>query len=520
LRPPQDSAPFDPPPDAGPAQIVVNQFRVVGSTVFSDAELAAVLAPFVDRPLSFGELLAASRQVTELYVSNGYVTTGAFIPAGQVIDGGVVTIQVVEGRLAEIDIDGLQRLNPDYVRSRIATATPQPLNIQTLLETLQILQLNPLIESLSAELVATPNPGENNLLVTVTEADSFDLQFQLSNRESPLLSTFQQRVDIREGNLTGNGDALTVTYQHAGQSNTLQLGYSLPISPSNTTFEGTYSYVDSQVVEPPLGLINPQSEAHTWQLGVRHPILETPQDKITLGLALEQRRSQTFLQPPGLSRIPFGFPGSGTSSDGFIKLTTLSFTQEWQQQTPDSLLFLGSEFRLGTGLLGASGSDDARDPGVEYLTWQGQLLWLQRLNPNWLLIARSALQVSDRPLVSAEQFSLGGAGSVRGYRADRVLADNGWLLSLELQTPILDWPEQSSTVTLATFLDYGLAWNQDGQALNIEGRDLAAIGAGLIWDVDNRFNVRLDWALPIINVQNSGSTLQESGFTFSITGNL
>ncbi|MDA0267207.1 MAG: BamA/TamA family outer membrane protein [Cyanobacteria bacterium] len=433
---------------------MVNQFRVVGSTVFSDAELAAVLNPFVGRPLSFGDLLEASRQVTELYVSNNYVTTGAFIPAGQVIDGGIVTIQVVEGQLAEINIEGLQRLNPDYIRSRISTAAPPPLNIQTLLETLQLLQLNPLIETLSAELVATPNPGENNLVVTVAEADSFDLQFQLNNTGSPLLNTFQQRVDISEANLTGNGDALTVTYQHAGLSNTLQLGYSLPISPSNTTFEATYSYVDSQVIEPPVGLINPQSEAHTWELGIRHPILETPQNKITLGLSLEQRSSQTFLEPPGLSRTPFGFPGSGARSDGFLKLTTLSFSQEWQQQTPDSLLFLGSDFRLGTGLLGASGSTDSGDPTIESLSWQGQLLWLQRLNPNWLLITRSAIQVSDRPLVSAEQFSLGGVGSVRGYRTDQVLADSGWLLSLELQTPIVNWPEQSSTVTLATFFDY------------------------------------------------------------------
>ena len=407
------------------------------------------------------------------------------------------------------------------MRHRIATATPQPLNIQTLLETLQLLQLNPLIDTLAAELVATPNPGENNLVVTITEADSFDLQFQLSNTESPLLDSFQQRVDISEANLTGNGDALTITYQHAGRSNTLQLGYTLPISPSNTTLNATYSYGNSRVLEPPLGLISPQAEAHTWQLGIRHPILETPQNKITLGLSLEQRSSQTFLEPPGLPRTPFGFPGSGASrDDGFIKLTTLSFSQEWQQQTPDSLLFLGSEFRLGTGLLGASGSSDATDPTVEYLSWQGQLLWLQRLNPNWLMIARSALQISDRPLVSAEQFGLGGVGSVRGYRTDQVLADNGWVLSLELQTPIVNWPEQNSTVTLATFVDYGLAWNQDGQALSIEGRDLAAIGAGLIWDIDNRFNVRLDWAVPIIDVSNTGNSLQESGFTFSITGQL
>jgi hemolysin activation/secretion protein len=154
------------------------------------------------------------------------------------------------------------------------------------------------------------------------------------------------------------------------------------------------------------------------------------------------------------------------------------------------------------------------------LNWRGQFLWLQRLEPNWLLIARSAIQVSDRPLASAEQFSLGGANNIRGYRTDQILADSGWLFSVELQKSILNWPEQNSTVTLATFLDYGLAWNQDNQAFNARGRELAATGLGLIWDIDNRFNVRVDWGIPLINVPTIGDTLQESGITLSITGTL
>ncbi len=63
-------------------------------------------------------------------------------------------IQIVEGSLQEIRISGQERLSPDYVRSRLNIATGKPLNRDRLIEALQVLQINPLIASLSAEAIA------------------------------------------------------------------------------------------------------------------------------------------------------------------------------------------------------------------------------------------------------------------------------------------------------------------------------------------------------------------------------
>jgi hemolysin activation/secretion protein len=66
----------------------------------------------------------------------------AFLPP-QDLTGGVVKIQVVEGGIEKIDIQGLSRLRTSYVRSRIGLATQTPVNIRRLEEALQLLQLNP-----------------------------------------------------------------------------------------------------------------------------------------------------------------------------------------------------------------------------------------------------------------------------------------------------------------------------------------------------------------------------------------
>ncbi|MEM9004019.1 MAG: ShlB/FhaC/HecB family hemolysin secretion/activation protein [Cyanobacteria bacterium P01_F01_bin.86] len=521
LRPTPDFSPSDnsqPSADDIEERVIVKQFVVIGSTIFTNAEFEEALSSFQNRPLTFSELLDARDTITDLYINQGYVTSGAFIPAEQIVEDGIVIIQVLEGELSDIKIEGNQRLKSAYIRSRVNLASGPPLNIQELLEALQVLQLNPIIESIAAELVATPNPGESTLIVRLQEAQTFSLNVQLNNYESPLLSTFQQRVEASEENLTGRGDNLTLSYQHAGSSNVFEAEYNLPVSPRNTSLDLRYAYTDSEITQTELSLIAPQSETHTWEVGLSHPVLETPEDKITLGLHLEQRISQSFIEPFGVSRTPFGFPGSGSTDEGFTRATILQFSQEWQHRTPNQLIFLDSRFRLGTNWLGATGSSDTDEPDIEFFAWQGQALWLQRLNPDWLLVTRAAGQVADRPLIASELFGLGGANNVRGYRKDQILSDSGFLISLEVQTPILRWPEQDTVISLAPFIDYGVAWNRDDQSLSEES--LVAIGTGLIFQISENFTARLDYALPLIDVSGNGNTWQESGFLFLIDATL
>ena len=67
--------------------------------------------------------------------------------------------EVIEGELSEINITGLNRLKPGYVRDRITKATKAPINREDLLNALQLLQLDPLIANLSAELTAGTKIG-------------------------------------------------------------------------------------------------------------------------------------------------------------------------------------------------------------------------------------------------------------------------------------------------------------------------------------------------------------------------
>ena len=166
-----------------PGEIFVKEFQFTGNTAFNQEELQKATESFVNRPITFAELLQAEAAVTKLYTDAGYINSGAIIPANQTFSqkGAVVKMQIIEGSLEAINVTIDGKLNPEYVRSRLAIATDKPFNQRQLLQALQLLQLNPLIKSISAEISAGSVPELSLLSVNIQEADTFDLDLFVDN---------------------------------------------------------------------------------------------------------------------------------------------------------------------------------------------------------------------------------------------------------------------------------------------------------------------------------------------------
>ncbi|NET09011.1 MAG: ShlB/FhaC/HecB family hemolysin secretion/activation protein, partial [Symploca sp. SIO2B6] len=298
LPPPADllPSPEGDLPDDVPDTIFVERFDIVGSTAFSEEELAEVVKDFTGRNLSFAELLQARSAITQLYVDNGYVTSGAFIPP-QTLDGNVVMIEILEGTLEEINVEVEGRLRPRYVRRRLALAGKAPLNVNDLLEGLQLLQLNPLIDTISAELAAGVRPGTSILDVEVDQADTFNLNLLLNNGRSPSVGSFRRQVQATERNLTGLGDTIAVGYSNTDGSDTVDFNYTLPVNPRNGTVNFSIGTTESEVIEDPFDELNIESESRYYELTYRQPIFQTPAEEFALSLTASRRESRSeFLE--------------------------------------------------------------------------------------------------------------------------------------------------------------------------------------------------------------------------------
>ena len=491
-----------------PDRIFVRNFEVIGNTVFTQAELDRVLAPYTLRRISFTELLEAQRAVTQLYLDNGYISSGAFIPP-QDIDNRVVKIQVIEGIVEAIEVTGLKRLNTGYVRSRLEIATEAPLNQNKLLKALQLLRLNPLIANLSAELAAGVRPGSSILEVAVQEADVFSVALGIDNYNTPSVGTNRRFVRISHDNLVGWGDRINAFYYNTDGRNSLdELSYTIPINPHNGSIGFRFNYTDSDIIEEPFKQLDIESQARRYNLTYRQPLYQTPSDDVVIGVTFSRQESETSLlgTPFRLSR--------GANEEGETRISALRFFQEYTNRSERQVFALRSQFNIGIDIFGATINSDDELPDSKFVSWRGQAQYLRQLTPDTALLLRSDVQVTNRPLLALEQFSLGGALTVRGYRQDALVTDNGLFASAELRTTIVRIPKWSTTLQLTPFTDFGVAWNADG--LELDKNTLISVGIGLRLLVSDYLTARLDWGIPLIDLEDSGNTLQENGIYFSI----
>lgn len=495
------------PSENTPETITVNRFDVSGSTVFSAAEFAKITEPYTKRPIAIVELFQLRSAITQLYLDNGYITSGAYVPP-QTLQRGVVTIQVIEGKLETITVTGTRRLSPNYVRSRLAVATGTPLNRDRLLEALQLLQLDPLLQSLSAELSAGTRPGESVLSVQVTEARSLTSQLIFDNARAPSVGTNRRQIQVSQGNTTGLGDRLSAAYTNTNGSNAIDLSYALPLNSRNGTLSLNYGSAASSIIEPPFDVLEIESKARYYELALRQPIVQTPTYELALGITATHRQSEATLLD-GL--IPF--PALGADPDGKTRLTALRFFQEATWRSGAEVIALRSQFTVGLNALSATINPEP--PDSRFFAWRGQAQWVRRLAPDILLLVRGDLQLADRPMLPLEQFGLGGQDSVRGYRQDALLTDNGLFTSAEVRFPILRLPKLNSLLQLTPFIDLGTAWNLRN-APNLDPRTLVAVGLGLRLQYSDRLTARLDWGIPLTEINGAKNTLQENGLYFSI----
>lgn len=488
-----------------PQTITVERFEVVGSTVFSPEQLAKVLAPFTNRPISFAELFQARSAVTQLYFDNGYITSGAYIPQ-QALEGKVVQIQVLEGGLENIQVTGTRRLNPNYVRSRVALGTDTPLNRDRLLEALQLLQLNPLITNISAELSTGTRPGQSLLEVRVLEAQTTTIQAALDNGRSPAVGSFRRRIQANEASLLGQGDSVSLAYTNTDGSSSVDASYSYPLNPRNGTLSVAYGTTSSDVIEPPFDLIDINSESRYYELSFRQPIIQTPTTEFAIGLSANRLESET-----SLLNLPFPL-AQGADEQGRTRISAIRFFQDWTQRDTRQVIAARSQFNLGIDAFDAT--TNAEQPDSRFLSWQGQAQWVRLLAPETLLLVRGDVQLSTTSLVSLEQFSLGGLQSVRGYRQDLLLSDNGAFASAEVRLPVLRIPDWGAVLQVAPFVDLGTSWNTGRSAP--DSSTLASVGLGLVWQQSTRFTARIDYGIPLVSVSSTERTWQENGIYFSV----
>ena len=506
-----DLPPLDLGPGAQPAlpamRVRINDFRFAGNTAITSGELDAVVAAYRGRDLSNDDIEAIRVALTRYYIERGFINSGAVLP-DQEIKAGVITFQIIEGRLSRIEVNGSRRLPESYIRERVALDAGPPVNVYAIRDRLYLLQQDPRIRRLDAALLPGTRPGEAILRIDLDEAQSQRAWLSVNNYRPPSVGAETAEIELLDYNLLGFGDTFGFRGSLTEGSDELDLNYAIPLNARDTALQFRYTKTSSVVVEPPFDVLDVENRSQTIGLGLWHYLRKTPQEEVGLGVMFEQRQSRSYLLGE-----PFAF-SPGTPPDGRVRLSALRFAQSWLTHNPQRVFAARSTFSLGVDAFDPT-LNPAGEPDARYLAWLGQLQWVERLFARRdELVTRVDTQITDDPLLSLEQFSVGGAHSVRGYRENQLVGDNGLFASIEYRVSLWADPSRGHRVQLAGFFDWGRSMNRDRPTP--EPDVLASVGAGLRANYYPWLDFELYYGSCLKKVVELDNDLQDRGIHFQL----
>ncbi len=498
-------------------QIQVQEINVTGSTIFDEAEFNPIIEPVEGNTVTLEELRSVADAISQLYLEQGYITSRAVL-VEETLDTGVVEIRVIEGSLEAIQVEGTRRLNPSYVRSRIRLGADTPLNTGALEDQLRLLRVNPLFENVEASLRAGTGLGQSILVVRITEADPFEGSVGIDNYSPPSVGAERLTSNARYLNLTGIGDEISAQYNRttAGGAYTWDFNYRAPINAMNGTVQLRASFNENEVIQDQLREFGIQGESDLYEINYRQPLIRTPRRELALSLGFTHQDGQTFTFA---GPTPFGF---GPDEDGVSRTSVFKFGQEYTLRQTSGAWAFRSLFSFGTGLFDATENSDVDEdfPDGQFVSWLAQIQRVQIINPDNFLIIQADLQLAFDSLLPAQQFVIGGGQSVRGYRQNIRAGDNGFRLSVEDRITLERDESGVATFVLAPFFDVGYVWNQEENPNELLDQTfIAGLGLGILWEPLPNLNLRLDYGLPLVDLDDRGENAQDDGFYFSVNYN-
>lgn len=519
VQPKLDLPPIKPPEEKEKQISQVLKFKLEtvtfsGNTVFTNEQLQTLVEPYINKEISTLDIQQIKNLVTKSYIDNGYLNSGAVIPDQDVQDG-ILEINIIEGDLTEVLVTNKGRLRKQYISDRIRLDPHKPFNLYVLQERLFLLQQDPRIKKINADLGPGEHKGESKLNIEITEERPYNFLVQVDNHRPPSIGEMQGTLRFQHLNITGFGDKIDVTLNKTEGLSKGYVNYQWPLTADDKVLYVAYERSDSEVLadELPPNAPKLENKYDTASVGFTIPVYKASTETFNTSLQLDKRYSETLIDG-----IPRSYAGSG-AIDGVSRITALRLIQNYLKFTPDTVYSFRHILSVGLDALDSTVHGDQPEleyPDSEFVTWLAQFQVAQQYSAIGIqAIFRTDFQITDSNLMPMEEIAIGGANTVRGYRENQLVRDNGLIASLEVRKSVYQSENAQHLIQIAGFTDWGKAWVHTGP---IEDATIYSVGAGMRWQWNKTALAELYWGAPLKDVNNPDNSLQDDGIHLKLVG--
>lgn len=476
-------APPKPMTSLGGATVTLRAIRFAGNSLLSEAQLAPVVAPYLQRPLDFAQLQNIAIAVANAYRQAGWVVR-AYLPQ-QDLEGGVLTVEVVEARFGKLrQHGGGQRVDAATVAAIVgaAQASGQPVHGDRLDRALLLIGDLPGVD-VSGALAEGEQQAQTDLLLELRDGPLLSGEASVDNGGAR--STGQPRLNASI-NLNGplhQGDLASLAALHSAGSDYLRAAYLAPLGGGGWRMGASASYLRYRLVGDFAGL---DARGTSAALGIEasYPLLRARLHNLYLSLNADHKRFDN--RSGGVIATRYRSDVASASFSGNL----FDGVGGGGANSASVILSMG-DIDLAGSPNAAADAASVRSAGA-FRKVRFALAREQVLAPALSLYAALSGQSSNRNLDSSEKFYLGGAGGVRAYPVNEGAGSEGLLANLEarLQLP--------ANLRLSGFFDWGaVRVNHDndirGAALP-NGFNLKGAGLALAWSSAAGYSVKASLA--------------------------
>ena len=435
-------APSPSKPAASKETLEVKKFVVSGTTLISPDQIAQTLAPFENRELSFDQVREAANAVTALYTKIGR-TAQAVIPPQDVV-GGVININIIEGKVGKVIIDldktAPSRLKSSVIQEFISANNPEGgfIDLKGLERSMALLNEIPGNES-AAELIAGDKEESTNIAASAKDTGFFSGRVDASNYGSPSTGAAQAIASLSLNNLSGIGDQVSLDAIGSEGSIYGTLKYSLPIGSDGWRVAAGVSALDYKSI-PSFSPTVTQGNAQTYGLYGTYALERTATSTTNFVVNYENKNYNNSANGSETSRyqlndLTAGFNGNKNFGEQFAS---------WGVNAVLGTLNIGNTNQYNNDQSGA-----ATNGSFLKLSFNGALTSALPIERTTATISIYG-QLANKNLNTAEQLYLGGPYGVRAYPVAQGGGAQGAVASVELMHSL------PSQLQVGAFFDAGV----------------------------------------------------------------
>lgn len=483
------------PVDAEVQRFDVLHIIVEGNSVLPPAVIEAAVYPSMGPARTIEDIERARKALESAYHAAGYQTVFVDIPE-QEVNGGVVRLAASEGRIERTTVTGSRYFSLGRIRATVPElAEGRVPNMARLERQLTALGTASPDREVTPILRAGSTPGTVAAELRVKDRLPVHGGIELNTRNAVNTSATRLIGSLRYDNLWQRFHSASLQYQVAPQAMDVEVWagtYVMPIgaSPWRLAFYGIG--IDSETPVAAAGALSVVGTGNIFGLrGVRLlPTVGAWSQTLTVGIDYKDFGQSIVLigadtQDSPITYLPFTarYEGSYRHADDSRTSAGIEANASFRGFGNDQQAFENRRFLARSN----------------YLYAVGDFEHMQTLPRGFRLRGRFTGQLADSPLISNEQYALGGALTVRGYHETEVLGDDGVSLLVELHGPM--WTALDSLALHAlVFGDAGIAFVKDPLPDTPANFSLASMGLGLRLD-GAPLSVQLDWAWALLTAE-------------------